>query len=87
VVAIVFASQATIYAMRDRQSAWGLRPSGWLVFSSVADMLIISTLATLGIAMSPLPIWVVGEEFAVAVVFGIFLDLIKIPIFGKLRIS
>jgi H+-transporting ATPase len=87
VVAIVFGSQATIYALRDRQHLWGLRPSVWLVSSSVADVLIISTLATFGIAMSPLPIWVVGGEFAAAVAFGALLDLIKIPVFGKLRIS
>ena len=86
VVAIVFGSQATIYALRDRQHLWGLRPSVWLVSSSVADVLIISTLATFGIAMSALPIWVVGGEFAAAVVFGVFLDLIKIPLFGKLQI-
>jgi H+-transporting ATPase len=87
VVAIVFASQATIYAMRDRQHPWGLRPSGWLVFSSIADVLIISTLATVGIAMSRLPVWVTGAEFAAAVVFGILLNLIKVPVFRKLRIS
>jgi H+-transporting ATPase len=73
VVAIVFGSQATIYALRDRQHLWGLRPSVWLVSSSVVDVLIISTLATLGIAMSPLPIWVVGGEFAAAIVFGVLL--------------
>jgi H+-transporting ATPase len=87
VVAIVFGSQATIYALRDRQHLWGLRPSVWLVSSSVVDVLIISTLATLGIAMSPLPIWVVGGEFAAAIVFGVLLDLIKIPVFGRLRIA
>jgi H+-transporting ATPase len=87
VVAIVFGSQATIYALRARQHLWGLRPSVWLVSSSVADVLIISTLATFGIAMSPLPVWVVGGELAAAVAFGVLLDLIKIPIFGKLRIS
>ena len=87
VVAIVFGSQATIYAMRDRQRLWGLRPSVWLVSSSMADVLIISALATLGIAMSSLPIWVIGGELAAAVVFGILLDLIKVPVFNKLRIS
>jgi len=87
VVAIVFGSQATIYALRDRQHLWGLRPSVWLVSSSVADVLIISTLATRGIAMSPLPVSVVGVEFAAAVLFGILLDLIKIPVFGQLQIS
>jgi H+-transporting ATPase len=54
VVAIVYGSQATIYALRGRRQLWGLRPTVWLVASSVADILIISTLAIRGIAMAPL---------------------------------
>jgi H+-transporting ATPase len=41
-VAIVYASQATLYAIRGRHHLWGLRPTIWLVLSSVADVLIIS---------------------------------------------
>jgi H+-transporting ATPase len=87
VVAIVYGSQATIYAIRERRHLWGLRPSGWLVSSSIADLLIISTLAIFGIAMAPLPWPVVAGEFAAAVAFALFLDGIKIPIFARLKIS
>jgi hypothetical protein len=41
VVSIVFGSQATTYVIRGRQHLWGLRPSIWLVLSSVTDVLII----------------------------------------------
>ncbi|MGA8672014.1 MAG: HAD-IC family P-type ATPase [Terracidiphilus sp.] len=87
VVGIVFGSQATTYVIRGRQHLWGLRPSVWLVLSSVADVLIISTLALLGIAMTPLPLAVIASEFAAAIVFGVLLDVIKIPVFARLRIS
>ena len=87
VVAIVFGSQATIYAIRSRRHLWGLRPTKWLVLSSMADILIISTLAVRGIAMAPLPISVIACEFAGAVVFGLVLDSIKIPVFAHLGIS
>jgi len=87
VVGIVFGSQATTYVIRGRQYLWGLRPSIWLVLSSIADVLIISTLAVLGIAMASLPVVVVAGEFAAAVAFGVILDGIKIPIFASLRIS
>jgi H+-transporting ATPase len=87
VVGIVFGSQATTYVIRGRQRLWGLRPSVWLVLSSVADVLIISSLATFGIAMAPLPITFIACEFGAAVAFGAILDLIKIPIFARLRIS
>jgi len=87
VVGIVFGSQATTYVIRGRQHLWGLRPSIWLVLSSVADILIISTLAALGIAMAPLPIAVTASEFAAVIAFGAILDVVKIPIFARVRIS
>jgi H+-transporting ATPase len=86
-VGVVFGSQATTYVIRGRQHLWGLRPSVWLVLSSVADVLIISTLGVLGIAMAPLPVAVIACEFAAAVAFGVVLDFVKIPVFARLRIS
>jgi H+-transporting ATPase len=87
VVAIVFGSQATTYVIRGRGRLWGLRPSIWLVSSSVADILIISTLAVGGIAMAPLPPMVIACEFAAAAAFGMILDGIKLPVFARLGIS
>jgi H+-transporting ATPase len=87
VVAIVYGSQATIYALRARRNLWGLRPTIWLVASSVADILIISTLAIRGIAMAPLPVSVLVCEFGAAIAFGLILDGVKIPVFARLRIS
>jgi H+-transporting ATPase len=87
VVSIVFGSQATTYVIRGRQHLWGLRPSIWLVLSSVADVAIISTLATFGIAMAPLPLAVIATEFGAAVVFGAVLDVVKIPVLARLGIS
>ena len=68
--ALVFGSQATIYAIRERRHLWGSRPSLWLAASSVADILIASVLAVGGIAMTPLPVWVVAGTLAAAVAFA-----------------
>ena len=87
VVAIVYGSQATIYALRGRRHLWGLRPTAWLVGSSVADILIISTLAFRGIAMAPVPLSVLAVEFAAAIAFGLILDVVNIPVFVRLGIS
>ena len=86
VVAIVFGSQAIMYATRERRHFLGMRPTIWVVGSSFADIFIISTLAVRGIAMAPLPISVVAFELAAAVVFWLVLSLIKIPIFSRLGI-
>ena len=87
VVAIVYGSQATIYAIRARRHIWGQRPTVWMVLSSAADLLIISTLAIGGIAMAPLPLSVVAGELAAAIAFGLVLDGVKIPVFARLGIS
>ena len=86
-VALVFGSQATIYAIRQRRHLWGSRPSLWLAVSSVADILIAATLAISGIAMTPLPAAMVAGMFAAAVALTFILDLVKVPIFARLRIS
>jgi H+-transporting ATPase len=87
VVAIVYGSQATIYAIRDRHHFWGLRPTVWLLLSSIADLLIISTLAALGFAMAPLPLSILAWEFVAALAFWLILAGIKIPVFSRLGIS
>jgi len=87
VVSIVYGSQATIYAIRDRGHLWGLRPTAWLVSSSVLDLLIISALALRGIAMTPLPLTILAGELGAAIIFGLILDAIKIPIFARLQIA
>jgi H+-transporting ATPase len=87
VVGIVYASQATLYAIRGRHHLWGLRPTIWLVLSSIADVLIISILAIRGIAMAPLPLSVIASEFGAAIVFGLILIGVKMPVFARLGIS
>jgi H+-transporting ATPase len=86
VVAIVYGSQATIYAIRGHRHFWAQRPTIWLAIASLLDLLIISTLATRGIAMSPLPVKIVACEFAAAVVLFLVLDVVKIPVFTRLEL-
>ena len=86
-VVLVFGSQATLYAIRQRRHLWGSRPSLWLAVSSVADILIASTLAIGGIAMAPLPALIVAGTLAAAAVFAVVLDLVKVPAFRRLGIA
>jgi H+-transporting ATPase len=85
--ALVFGSQATIYAIRERQHLWRSIPSVWLAASSVTDILLASILAIGGIAMSPLPVVVVAATFAASIAFSFVLDLIKVPVFARLGIA
>ena len=85
-IALVFGSQTTLYAIRDRQRLWS-RASLWLNLSSLANLLIISTLACAGILMTPLSIPLVAGTLAAAVGFGFVLNVAKIPLFKRLRIA
>jgi H+-transporting ATPase len=86
-VVVVFGNQATTYTNRERRRLWSSCPSRWLIGSSVVDLLIASTLATCGIAMTPLPVFVVGGILVAAVVFAFVLDFAKVPAFKRLRIA
>ena len=83
----MFGSQTTIYAIRERGHLWRSRPSLWLAASSVADVLLASILAVVGIAMTPLPASVVAGTLAAAAIFGFVLDTVKVPVFARLEIG
>jgi H+-transporting ATPase len=86
-VVIVFGNQATTYNNRERRRLWSSRPSVWLIASSVADILIATTLAVGGIAMAPLSALVVAGVLVGAIVFALALDLVKVPVFDRLGIT
>ena len=86
-VVLVFGSQATLYAIRQRRHLWSIRPSLWLAVSSFADIAIASTLAVGGIAMTPLPALLVAGTLAAATAFAFVLDFVKAPVFARLGIT
>ena len=86
-VAIVFGNQATTYTNRERLHLWSTRPSVWLLLSSIADITIASALSVGGIAMPPLPAWLVAGVLAAAAAFALILELVKTPVFRRLGIT
>jgi len=86
-VALVFGSEAMLYSIRERRRLWSSRPSLLVVVSTVCDTLIVSTLVTRGIAMSPLPISIVGGTLMAAAAFTFVLDFAKVPVFHRLQIA
>jgi H+-transporting ATPase len=85
-VVIVFGNQATTYTNRARQRLWSTSPSRWLVLSSAVDLAIAATMANRGLAMTPLPLPVIGATLAAAVAFAMLVDLVKVPLFRRLEI-
>jgi H+-transporting ATPase len=85
-VVIVFGNQATTYTNRARRRLWAIRPSWWLIASSVVDLSIATTMASRGLAMAPLPLPVIGAALAGAVCFTFLADFAKVPVFSRLEI-
>jgi H+-transporting ATPase len=57
-----------------------------MLVSSAAHIAIGAGLAATGIAMTALPVPLIAMTFGAAVVFGLVLDLVKIPVFARLGI-
>jgi len=86
IVTLIFSGQATLYLVRERLHFWNSKPNRWLMVSSMADLLIISTLATRGILMTPIPVLTVTSVLGSVAIFAFCLDLIKVPIFRLLKL-
>jgi H+-transporting ATPase len=76
--------QAVYYVVRERRRMWSSRPSAIVVACSVADLLIVPTLALTGTLMAPLSFRIVAGVFATAVVFAFVLDVVKAIVFRML---
>lgn len=84
---LVCGNQATAYVGRARGRIWASpHPSRWLVLSSVADLLIALVLAERGWFMKPMPLAVLLSVLVGAIVFAFVLDLVKVPVFRRLKI-
>lgn len=87
VVTLVFSGQAVFYVARERQHLWNSPPGKWLIISSAVDLTLFSLLAVNGVLMRPLAMAIVAGLLAAAVVFCLFLDLLKVALFRRLRIA
>ncbi len=79
-ILIVFTGEASLYAIRERRRIWSSRPGLWVIVSSAGDLVLISALATYGIAMSALPLLIVVSTLGAAITFAFALDTVKVPV-------
>ncbi len=86
-VTLVFSGQALFYVVREREHLWSSRPSAIVVLCSMADLLIIPSLAVNGILMAPLPIAVVLSIFGAAIMFAFVLDAVKSVTFRLFKVT
>jgi H+-transporting ATPase len=65
----------------------GRVPSAIVHIASIADVLIIPTLAAIGVFMKPLPLSIIFAVFGSAIVLALVLDIIKVAVFRFLGLG
>lgn len=86
-VNLVVSGQAIYYVVRERRRIWSSRPSTIVLVCSLADLLIVPTLAFAGVLMAPLPLAIILGVFAATVVFAFLLDEVKARLFHALHMK
>jgi H+-transporting ATPase len=86
--AVVCGNQAATYSIRARGRIWSLpHPGHWVVVASATDLLLATTLASLGWLMTPSPPMLLLSVFGGAIAFALMLDFARIPVFKRLQIE
>ncbi len=86
-LAMIYTGQATIYLVRERDHLYASRPSRWVLFTTLADIVAVSVLAVYGVAMAPLPLSIVLALFVGVAVLLVPLDFLKVTVFRQLFIE
>lgn len=85
-VMLVATGQGNIYLIRERDHFWKSPPSMWLAGSSIVDLAVVATMATMGVLMAPVnPLLIAGLLVAVAI-YLLMLDQLKVLIFRRFEI-
>jgi H+-transporting ATPase len=81
---LVFSGLANVFLVRERGHLWGSIPGRFLLWASLADVLVVSGLAVMGWLMAPLPIVVIACLLLATVFYTFILDQIKVPLLRRL---
>ena len=78
---LVFTGLGTVFLVREREHFWHSCPSRWMLWSALADILVVSVLAAQGILMAAVSAQLILALLLIVVIYLFVLDLIKIRIF------
>ncbi len=85
-VMLVLTGQATVYLVRERRHFWSSKPSRWMIASTLADIVVITLLATLGLLMAKIGVALVAGTLGAAFLYMLCVDQLKIWIFERLHL-
>ena len=84
---LVFAGQGTMFVLRERNHMWRSRPSLILMTFSLADIVVVSLIATFGFLTAPLPPLAILVLLGATVLFILAIDQVKTRLFRHIRID
>jgi H+-transporting ATPase len=85
-ITLVFTAQGMIYLVRERHHFWASQPGKWMMLASVLDVLVIILLASFGILMQAIPLWLILSTLALIIAALFVLDFLKVWVFQKFNL-
>ncbi|WP_291511231.1 plasma-membrane proton-efflux P-type ATPase [Acidithiobacillus sp.] len=82
---LVFSGLANVFLVRERGHLWASLPGRFLLWASLADIVVVSVLASQGWLMTALPVPIILALLAATVLFTLLLDQIKVPLLRRLN--
>lgn len=79
-VMLVFTGQANVYLVRERGHFWKSKPSRWMLAGTLADVIVVTLLATRGLLMAAIPLSFVAISLLAVILFMPCADWLKIYI-------
>ncbi len=86
-VMLVATGQGNVYLIRERGPFWRSAPSRWMVASSVADLVVVVTMATAGVLMAPVALHLLLVLLAVVALYLLILDRVKLWLFSRIAFA
>jgi H+-transporting ATPase len=86
-VMLVFTGQANVYLVRERRHFWKSMPSRWMVIGTLADIVIVSIMATQGILMAAIPLSLVAAALLVILLYLPCIDWFKVYLFKVMHMD
>jgi H+-transporting ATPase len=81
---LVFSGLANVFLVRERGHLWASLPGPFLLWASLADVVVVSVLAIQGWLMAPLSLAYVLGLLLVTLLYTLLLDQIKVPLLKHL---
>jgi H+-transporting ATPase len=86
-VMLVFTGLGNVYLVRERRHFWQSRPSRWLLLATLLDIAVVSLMASQGILMAAISPALIAGVLAVALVYLVMLDYLKIHLFRRVGLQ